>query len=283
MYKFLSSYLLFFFIGCANFGVLTVLTDLPKEFDENSGIVSISANSIWLVEDKGNADEIYQVDTKGKWLKTLKVTNAKNHDWEDLAKDKNNNVYIGDFGNNESRRKDLVIYKIPNPENEKGDKIAAEKIEFSYPEQTNFSPKKEELLYDAEAFFYWKEALFIITKNRATPFSGEAFIYKVPAQKGIYKAQLVGSFVTCADGDSCRVTAAAIAPDEKTIVLLGNGILWKFTDYTTDNFTEGTMETIDLGVRTQLEAVTFADNNSLYLSDEENKKTGRNLYSYRLK
>ncbi|WKB83084.1 hypothetical protein QYR09_08575 [Cellulophaga lytica] len=282
MKKYVGLSCLLLLVGCSNYGQLKVVANMPEEFKEVSGLVSTGQNSLWLVEDKGNKDELYNVDEKGNWQKTLKVKNGKNHDWEDLTKDDNGNVYIGDFGNNASDRDNLEILKVPNPDNEKGDDIEAEKIEFSYPEQTDFSPKKKELLYDAESLFYWNNSLFIITKNRATPFNGEAFIYKIPATKGKYKAELVGSFMAGTDERTSRITSAAISPDKKTIVLISNGMLWSFTNFTTDNFTKGTVKAVDLGVRTQLESVCFITNNTLYLADEYHKKTGGNLYVYTL-
>lgn len=282
MKKYLGLSYLLLLVGCSNYGQLKVVANIPEEFKEVSGLVNFGKDDIWLIEDKGNKDELYNINALGDWQKTLKVKNGKNHDWEDLTKDNNGNVYIGDFGNNASDRDDLEILKVPNPNTIEGDDIDAEKIEFSYPEQTDFSPKKKGLLYDAESFFYWKKYLYIITKNRATPFTGEAFIYKVPAVKGKYKAELVGSFMAGTDQATSRVTSAAISPDEKTIVLIGNGMLWKFTDFKTDDFTNGTVKSIDLGVRTQLESVCFIDNSTLYLADEARKKTGGNLYVYKL-
>ena len=132
----------FLFFSCANHGQLTYITELPKGKKENSGLVSYENNTVWGVEDGGDDDDIYKIDFKGKISKELKVKNGKNEDWEDLTKDSEGNLYIGDFGNNRNDRKDLVIYKLPNPEIEPGDKIDAEKIEFNYPEQKDFPPKK---------------------------------------------------------------------------------------------------------------------------------------------
>lgn len=249
---------------------------------ENSGMVTIVDSTIWLIEDRGNKDEIYKVDFKGNLLKDLKVKNAKNHDWEDLARDENGNTYIGDFGNNSNKRKNLVIYKIPNPEIEAGEKIDAEKIEFSYQDQKDFPPVVAELNYDAEAFFYQNNSLYIITKNRTIPFSGEAFVYKVPAVQGEHIAQLVGKFITCKKDVICQVTAADISPDGTKIALLGYGKLWVFTDFKWDDFSKGKMKTIDLGATTQLESICFLNNGTLLLSDEERGNTGGNLYSLKL-
>ena len=272
----------FLLSSCSNFGQLSYVAKLPKKLDENSGIVHYSDSTAWFIEDNGNQDEIYQVDFKGNLLKEIEVKNAKNGDWEDLAKDDNGNLYIGDFGNNTNNRKDLVIYKLPNPQNESGDKIEAERIRFNYPEQTEFPPEREKLFYDAEAFFYHSEFLYIITKNRANPFPGDALLYKVPAHEGKFKAEYIGNFKTCDDWETCQITAADISPDGKTIVLLSYGKLWIIENFTFDDFSKGKIKEIDLGVRTQLESVCFFNKNKLLLSDEKRGNTGGNLYSFKI-
>ena len=269
--------------GCTNYGQLEFVAKLPKKLEENSGMVCLSDTGVWMIEDSGNKDEIYQVNLKGELLKEFRVSDARNKDWEDLAMDGEGNVYIGDIGNNNNRRKDLVIYRVPNPEEEKGDKIEAEKISFHYPEQKKFPPKRKNFKYDAEAMFYREGNLFIITKNRADPFDGEAFIYKVPAKKGKHEANLIGSFVPCEQYYPCRITSADISPDGEKIVLLSYGKLWVFTGFTDEDFTKGSeIRFIDLGSNTQLESVCFTDNKTLLLSDEQMAGTGRNLYRYRL-
>lgn len=272
-----------FFTSCSNYGQLTYVSELPSSLGENSGIETLNDSTIWVIEDHGNNDDIVKIDLNGKLIKKLKVKNAKNKDWEDLTTDENDHLYIGDFGNNHNNRKNLVIYKLPNPEKEKGDKIDAEKIEFSYPEQTKYPPKKSKLNFDAEAFFHRNGFLYVITKNRTIPFTGEAFIYKIPAKKGVYDAQLIGKFVTCKEEVICQITAADISKDGKTIAILGYGKVWLFTDYKEDDFSEGTMKTIELGATTQLESICFLNNNTLLISDEVRANTGGNLYSIKIK
>ncbi len=268
--------------SCTNYGQLTFVTKLPKKLDENSGIIHMKDSTVWFIQDGGNSDKLYQVDFEGDIRNELEVKNAKNTDWEDLTKDDEGNVYIGDFGNNDSDRKNLVVYKVPNPEIEKGDKIDAKKIRFRYPDQKKFPPKAKKPQFDAEALFYRKGFLYIITKNRSSPFTGMARIYKIPARKGNHKAEFVGAFKTCDSEAQCRVTAATISDDGKTIVLLSSGKLWVFTDFTGDDFSKGTLKTIDLKATSQLEAICFLNENTLLISDEERSKTGRNLYSYSL-
>ena len=280
MTRYITVLLFSFLISCSNYGQLTYITKLPKNLKENSGMVIGKDSTLWFVNDGGNEDKIYQINNKGKILKELEVKNAKNKDWEDMARDKDGNVYIADTGNNANKRKDLVVYKIPNPGKEKGDKIEAEQIEFSFPEQRKFPPKQKNLLYDTEAIFYAKDSLYLITKNRSHPFHGNALIYRIPAKKGNYKATYLGEFIPCTDFSTCKITAADISPDGKTIALLGYGKLWLFTNFNLSNFFEGELKTIDLGVRTQLESISFLNNKTLLLSDEQLHKSGRNLYSF---
>lgn len=268
--------------SCANYGQLAYVAKLPKKLKENSGMITLNDSLVWLIEDHGNEDEIYQVDLKGNLLRELKVKNAHNEDWEDLTKDGNKNIFIGDFGNNDNKRKDLTIYKIPNPEITKAKKIEAEKIKFSYPDQNEFPPSAAEMNFDAEAFFHHKDALYIISKNRTKPFTGIASIYKVPATPGKYKAEFIGEFITCKQESECRVTAADISPDGSTIAILGYGKLWLFSAFEWDDFSKGKMKTINLGITTQLESVSFLDNTTLLLSDEVRGDTGGNLYSLKI-
>lgn len=275
-------FLIVLFQNCTNYGQLEYISELPQKLKENSGIVSYSKDTAWIIEDKGNSDTLYKVDFNGNIIQQFDVKNAKNRDWEDLTKDSSGDLYIGDFGNNDNTRKDLAILKLPNPENEKGDKINAKFIKFNYPEQKEFPPKKSNLFYDAEAFFHHKGYLYLFTKNRTNPFTGETLIYCIPDKPGTYNAKLMGKINLCNDWDTCKVTASAISPNGKTIVLLGYGKLWKITDFQINSLEKGTIKEIDLGIRTQLESVCFTSNNTLLLSDEARAGTGCNLYFFNL-
>lgn len=284
--KFITTYFVLFYLllGCTTkHGKLKLITKLPKKLKENSGIVSYSKETAWFIEDNGNSDNIYKTDFKGNIIQHLDIKNTKNIDWEDLTKDKDGNLYIGDFGNNSNTRKDLVILKLPNPEIEKGNKIKTEAIHFNFPEQKEFPPNKNGLFYDAEAFFHFDEHLYIFTKNRATPFTGETYIYKVQDEKGTYRAKFLAKIKLCTDKETCRVTSADISPDGEKIVLLSYGKIWILKDFIGGDTSKLDIQEIDLGVRTQLESVCFTSNNTLLLSDEKRDDTGGNLYSYEIK
>ena len=46
-----------------------------------------------------------------------------------------------------------------------------EKIEFEYPEQSKFPPKKKDRHFDAESILYFKNHLYIFTKSRVSKFN----------------------------------------------------------------------------------------------------------------
>jgi hypothetical protein len=76
--------------------------------------------------------------------KTVFITNAKNIYWEDMTQDDFGHFFLGDFGNNENKRKWLTIYKIENPIDIKGERTSAEIIKFMYPEQISYPPKENQ-------------------------------------------------------------------------------------------------------------------------------------------
>jgi len=77
---------------------LTVLYSLPKKLKEVSGITYFPTNNLlWTLEDSGNANSIYGLDSNGEIAKKITIENTVNIDWEDISKDKIGNLYIGDF------------------------------------------------------------------------------------------------------------------------------------------------------------------------------------------
>ena len=270
--------------SCNDYGQLTYQLKLPSKLKENSGIEKISKDGLlWVIEDSGNKDHIYGLNKKGEIIRDINIKNAKNVDWEDLAIDDEKNLYIGDFGNNYNLRKNLTIYKVPNPEKSKGEELRAVKITFNYPEQKKFPPGPLERLYDAEAFIYFNKHLYIFTKNRTEPFNGKTLLYRIPAKPGHHEATLIDSLTSCDNYLSCAITGATISPDNKRIALLSHNTVWIFSDFKTDNFFKGSVEKIPLKHYSQKEGICFENNKTLLISDEDNKLIGRNLYKLQIK
>ena len=168
--------------SCEKFGELKIKTKLPQLLEEVSGIqYSKGEDAFWMINDSGNAPSLYLVSEEGSILRELKI-NSKNTDWEDITQDKEGNIYIGNFGNNANKRKDLVILKVYASDLKSNSKINVENIEFYYPEQKQF-PAKEKY-FDTEGFFEWNDFLYIFTKSRVRNKIGKTFLYRIPNKVG---------------------------------------------------------------------------------------------------
>lgn len=260
----------------ANFSTVFAL---PKTIKESSAVAIIkNTEIIWTIQDRGNKAEIFGLNPEGKIQYQNTIMDAKNTDWEDLTTDDQGNLYIGDFGNNKNERQDLCIYKISSTDLLKKEIHVSSTIAFFYPEQKAFPPKKSARNFDVEAFFIFKDNFYLFTKNRSSNFDGTTHLYRVPNKSGNHKAELVSSFKTCENFNHCAITSADISPSGKTIALLSSDQVWLFSDFQKDDFFKGKMNHVSLPTFTQKEGICFVDENTLYITDEKDKKTGGNLY-----
>ncbi|MNK60313.1 hypothetical protein D3C87_794450 [compost metagenome] len=256
---------------------------LPKKLKEVSGITYFpETQTLYTLEDSGNKNAIYAIDSKGKLSKTITISNATNVDWEDITKDKAGNIYIGDFGNNDNERRDLCIYKVAKNQLNSDLAKAEYKVSFSYPEQKEFPPKKKEMFYDVEGFFEQGGYFYLFTKNRSKGFDGTAFIYKIKNAAGTQKAVKIGEFKTCNNYNHCVLTSATISPDGKKVALLSHDKVLLFKDFKGDLFHKGTQTQLELNHFSQKEAIVFKDNNTLLIADEKTNKIGGNVYEFAL-
>lgn len=253
------------------------------DLKEISGLEYLSqTKTLWALEDSGNENKLYRLGNDGKTEAEVTITNAVNTDWEELTSDADGNLYIGDFGNNDNKRKDLAIYKIDKSQLGGKQAQASYKVTFSYPEQTEFPPKKSARMFDCEAFFGHKGNFYLFTKNRSAKFNGNFFVYKVPNKAGDHKAVLLGTLTTCDIYKKCAVTAADISPDGTKAVLLTGDKVFVITNFGSDNFASGNMQMLELGHISQKEGLCFKDNDTLLIADEKDKKTGGKLYEVKL-
>ena len=268
-------------LSCTNFGELKLISNLSKSLEEVSGTEVVSNSKlIWMLNDRGNKSKIYGVSKKGKIVKVIKV-NAKNNDWEDLTSDEKGNLYIGDFGNNESRRKNLAILKVNAKDLLSSKKVEVEKIRFYYPNQTNFPSKRKQLFFDAESFFYHKNSFYIFTKSRVKSKFGKTALYKIPATKGNHKAEFISDFNSC-DEMNCWITSADISNDGKKVALLSPSSVLIFSEYNKDDFLSGKLTKIPFNYNSQKEGVTFKNNNTLLITDEKSHGVGGGFYELKI-
>ena len=284
MKKIIAPFVLLLSIHCAQHEAspLEQLAKLPKGMKEISGI-AYHHRLLYSIEDSGNENEVTVMNTSGTIVNRIAILHTPNVDWEDLTFDTQGNLYIGDFGNNDNTRRDLAIYKIDRADLKGSQANVAYTLTFDYPEQTEFPPKKNHLLFDVEAFLAYQNDFYLFTKNRSKGFDGTSYIYKIPNTPGHHHAQFVKKITTCTDYHHCAITSASISPDASRFVLLSHSKLWLFTNYTPGNLTDGRMTELNLNHYSQKEALCFKNNDTLLIADERVKNTGGNLYQVSLK
>ena len=268
----ISKKLLFIFLAallkCSS-GNIEIICNLPHTLDEVSGIcLSKDKKTFWVIEDSGNEDHIYGISKSGTILKDINLDKSvKNQDWEALTTDSTGNLYIGDFGNNNEKRKTYDIYKI-TPDNLNSKKpVPAQKITFKL-------PVKQKPL-DFEAFVVMNNTFLIFSKEKT-----KTSVWNVPNTIGNHIANYVTSF-TFNENDT-QVTAAAINDNQNMIALLNHDKVWILRGFTDNTLSYSSMTAIPFEHTSQKEGVCFYDDNIIYITDERTKNSQGNLYKFNL-
>lgn len=283
MKVFLSTlFVLIGFSSCSNYGKLKKIATLPDILEEASGIEKTADSEIlWMHNDSGNEAVVFGLNAKGEIIKTLEL-DVKNRDWEDITSDELGNLYIADFGNNDSKRRNLVIYLVEKSHLEFGGQIPVKEIKFSYANQKKFPPKKKDRFFDAESILYFKGSLYIFTKSRVKEAYGRTTLYKIPAVEGDHIAQPIGQFETSGLDHGCWITGASISPDQTRVALINHHTVFVFSNFKGDSFLTGDVVAYELGHASQKEAITFKNNTTIYITDERSNGVGGNLYEFHL-
>ena len=243
---------------------------LPNVIRESSGLIKVD-NRLWTLNDSGGKPILYQINERnGQIAKQLKITNAYNRDWEDIAYD-DNYVYIGDIGNNRGNRKDLKVYKIPRASLRTSKSVRAEVIHFKYSDQKEFKSKPQKNNYDCEAMVAHNGKLYLFSKNWK---DYKTRLYELTTQAGKHTAKYISTF-----NIQGMVTGASINEELDILLLttyssLLNVNIWAFTNYRGNNFFNGNIKKLNLKnpLQGQVEGVTFNGNYKAYLSSEAFRK-----------
>jgi len=262
---------------------LKLVSNLSSALNETSGLIYYKS-MLFTHNDKGSSNQIYIIDTATGTINNMVVlSNALSVDYEDIAQSAEY-IYVGDIGNKHGDRKDLCIYKIKKTDLDLSTdtiRVTTTKIAFTYPDQKIFTKSKEHN-FDCEAIIYFKENLYLFTKNRLDK---KCNLYVIPDKEGNNEAKYIGSFNT-----NGLITGADISNDGNTVVLSGynkkeNAFIWIFSGFNKDNFFNGNAQQIILGPYNtvgQTEGVCFSNFYSLYISAEKTDDMPAKLYSLKL-
>jgi hypothetical protein len=184
---------------------------------ESSGVAVSRAHPgiLWTQNDAGHPAVLFATDTLGTALGYWQVTGARSVDWEEIAIGPcpgGECIYIGDLGDNQEIRPQVMIYRFAEPDPASGGGVVArvDTLRIHYPDRPR----------DVEAMFAAPDGtLWLISKGRSTGI----LAYRVPAaswEQGSAVAEIADTLPILHHLASGRlVTGAAIARDGKRVVI----------------------------------------------------------------
>jgi len=238
---------------------------LDSSVMENSGIIYWN-KFIWTFNDSGGKNEVYGMDAKTGEVKiTLRLTNATNTDWEDIAQ---SGVYlfIAETGNNSGVLQDLKIYRFKKKQitNNPFQSVSVDSILFNFADQTDFTPSFRKTKWDCEALLFYNDSLYVFTKDWVNFITK---VYVMPNIPGTYILNPIDSFDV-----KGLITGADINAKGK-IALVGyqnyKSFVWLFQK--TDSTLFANPKWIDLSMleNAQTEGICFNPRGDLLMSCEQ--------------
>ncbi|PCK09313.1 MAG: hypothetical protein COA42_04725 [Alteromonadaceae bacterium] len=204
-------------VACSNFGSgVSVGRTASSVGTEVSGLISSRQmpHVLWVHNDSGDTARIYAINTNGGHVATVTIAGAGANDYEDIAIDAQNRIYVGDIGDNQKARGSIQVYRFAEPVGASGSiQVSAERITLNYPDGAH---NAETLMVDPIS-----GDLFVLTKT-----SGTSVLYRAAAPLGSnVNLQAVHTF----DFNTELTTAGEISPSGDLIVVrtYGNVYAWR--------------------------------------------------------
>ena len=183
------------------------------ELAEASGI-AISRRvpgRLWALNDSG-APTLYALDARGSVTGRVKLTGATVEDWEAIAVGPcpaGSCLYVADIGDNNARRRQITVYRVPEPGEALEAASEAEVFHATYPDRPQ----------DAEALLVGSDGrLYVITKGETGPIA----VYRFPGDLrsgASVPLERLGAMTASKTGAASRITDGAISPDGRWVVL----------------------------------------------------------------
>jgi hypothetical protein len=246
---------------CKAEGKLMHMTGLA----EASGLAvsRVTPGRLWSHGDSG-APEIVAVDAQGKVAGRVSVPDATLVDWEANAAGpcgSGSCLFIADIGDNAAERKEVAVYRVPEPAMPSGSVRVDAILRASYPDGE----------HDAEALLAGPDGrLFIVTKGE----TDDIGLYRFPSElrtDAPMKLERVGKALSKGQPNpSQRITDGAISPDGQRVVLRTKSalIFYRASEFLNGDFKEtGRMDLSSLK-EPQGEAVAFGSADTVYLAGE---------------
>ena len=163
---------------------------------------------LWTHNDGGGARKqvLYAIDRTGKSLGEFIITDVLLHDWEDIAIDDANHLFIGDLGNNDAKRTELAVYQLDEPDPKQG--VSFVQVKRSWRLRYPGKP------FDCESLFVWKGYGYVVSK---VVDDARAQIFRFPLSDTTEPLTLELVATTKIESP---VTGADISPDGRLLALV---------------------------------------------------------------
>jgi len=267
-----------------NYGPATKLAAIKNEsVTESSGLVASRTlpGAYWTHNDSGDGPFIYAFNTRGNSLGIFRVTGANARDWEDISigpgpQANKSYLYIGDIGDNNEARPDIVVYRVAEPDLKTANKGStkarplttepAEAIRLKYPDGK----------HDAETLLVHPVTgnLYIMTKVLfANPVVYEA-IAPLTTAKTITMKRIGEVRIPSLFGGA--ITGGSVSPDGRRVALCdyfsGYELVLPTSSKDFDDIWKEKMTGFDLGKRKQGEAIAYRLDGNALLATSEGKE-----------
>ncbi|CAB4643916.1 unannotated protein [freshwater metagenome] len=189
---------------------------------EISGIAASRANPglLWVHNDSGDSARIFGLDGEGITHTTLSLNGASAIDWEDIAVGRGpvaakTYIYVGDIGDNNSVRSEIVIYRVAEPVVDlagsvSGSLSGVDAIRLRYPDGAH---NAESLLVDPAT-----GEIVVITKSMS---GGAQNAYRVSGSviPGVLTTMEYLATITTSSSAFGAITGADISPNGLQLAL----------------------------------------------------------------
>jgi hypothetical protein len=253
-------------LACKPSGSMVRLAGLP----EASGLVVSRGipGRLWSHNDSGKP-ELFALNTKGQVTGRVSVTGAALQDWEALTAASCGNrtcLYIADIGDNDASRKEITVYRVPEPAAAATSAQVDGVFRAAYPDGA----------HDAEALLAGPDGtLYIVTKGD----TGQVALYRFPRELSAgatMRLERVGAPISKGQpGEDARITDAAISQDGEWVVLRTRTALtfYRAAEFLKGEFREAQRLDLTSIGEPQGEGVAFGSSNTVYVAGEGGGKS----------
>ena len=264
-----------------SFGTPTKLATIKNpSVNESSGLVASRSmpGVYWTHNDSGDGPFIYAFDTTGETRGVFRVAGAEARDWEDMSigpgpKRGQSYLYIGDIGDNDAARAEVVVYRVAEPKLVDADKTSTKKQPRTTAPAEAFRLRYPDGKHDAESLLVHPVTgnLYIVSKALLQ----NPVVYEAAAPLN------AGEVTTLTKIGEIRVpsllggalTGGSVSPDGRHVAfcdyLQGYELTLPASSKSFNDIWKQKMISFALGERKQGESIAYrADGNALLMTSE---------------